>query len=44
MLSFMLSFGKTDIMTDRRSLVKQYTPDLSKWGHTNIATTGIVIL
>ena len=32
MLSFHVKFVWTDGQTDRRTMVKQYVPDLSMWG------------
>ena len=33
MLSFYVNFVQTDRRTDKLTTVKQYAPDLSKWGH-----------
>ena len=35
MLSFHVKFVQTDRWTDRQTMVKQYTPDLSIRGHKN---------
>ena len=44
MLSFHVKFVQTDGRTDRRTMVKQYAPDLTIWGHKKTYILKVYIL